>query len=361
MAVDALHQDGAPVDQEAPALDLHAPEAHILRDHFEHVARRTLDGQQQLIQVRIFRRPLVRSGRGHRDFGGGLALAGDLHRAGRGLAVRRARRIEQRGGHGDFRGLLRSVGDGALDHQRSVAILVVEVGLHFEIAQVLFRRRPEVDVAEDAAHAPHVLIFQIGAVAEAIHLHRQQIAARLQVRGDVELRRRAAVLAVAQLVPVDPRVEGRVHAVEMQQDLPALPRRRHGEVHAVAAHRIELVRRGGRLRSVLRERINNVGVDGDVEAVHLPAGRHRHVAPGGVAVIRAVEIDGALRRAQRAVELPGSVQQLEPRRFGAIHCAREFGRRVSHHGGVRLLGAYVYDRRVVPLRPDLRKRRRAKR
>ena len=260
-----------------------------------------------------------------------------------------------------FAGFSRRVGKRALHHQRGVAIFIVQVGLHLEIAQMLLRRCPKVDVAEDAAHAPHVLIFQVSAVAEAIHFHRQQIASRLQVRRDVELGRRPAVLAVADLVPVDPRIERRIHAIEMQQDLPSLPRRWHGETHTVTAHRVELVGRRRRLRRVLRERINNVGIDRDVEPVHLPARRHRHVAPRGIAIVRAIKIDRPLRRAQRPVELPASIQQLKPRRFGTIGRPRQLARRVRHHGRVRLLRAHVYDRRVVPLRPYLRQRRGAKR
>ena len=74
-----------------------------------------------------------------------------------------------------------------------------------------------------------------------------------------------------------------------------------------------------------------------------------------------VEIERPLRGAQRAVELPGPVQQLEPRRVGAVARPREFARGVRHHRGVRLFGADVHDRRIVPFRPDLRKRRRAQR
>ena len=188
---------------------------------------------------------------------------------------------------------------------------------------MLLRRRPKIHVAEDAAHAPHVLVFQVGAVAEAIHFHRQQIAPRFQMRSDVELGRRPAVLAIADLVPVDPRIERRIHAIEMQQDLPALPCGRHGEAHPVAAHRIELVRRSRRFRCILRERINNIGIDRDVEPVHLPARRHWHVAPPGVAVVRTIKIDRPLRRAQRPVELPASIQQLKPRRLGAIGRPRQ--------------------------------------
>ena len=77
-----------------------------------------------------------------------------------------------------FAGLSDAFGERAVHHQRGVVILLVQIGLHFEIAQVLLGRGPEVDVAEDAAHAPHVLIFQVGAVAEAIDFHRQQVAAR---------------------------------------------------------------------------------------------------------------------------------------------------------------------------------------
>ena len=62
--------------------------------------------------------------------------------------------------------------------ERGIAVLRVEVGLDEEIAYVDLRRAPEGDVAEDAAEAPHVLVFQVAAGAEAIDLDGDHVLAR---------------------------------------------------------------------------------------------------------------------------------------------------------------------------------------
>ena len=52
-------------------------------------------------------------------------------------------------------------------------------------------------IAKDPAHAPHVLVFQITAVAPAQHDHSQAVFAWQQIIDKIEFRRQAAVLTVA--------------------------------------------------------------------------------------------------------------------------------------------------------------------
>ena len=79
------------------------------------------------------------------------------------------------------------------------------------------------DITLDATHHPHVLVFQISPVAIAQDLRCDHILPSLHVRADVKLCRESAPLAVAHLLPVDPKVKGRVHRLEQQAAATAAP------------------------------------------------------------------------------------------------------------------------------------------
>ena len=68
-----------------------------------------------------------------------------------------------------------------LNTELEIGILILGIQLRrdFKIADVHVGRGPEIHVAEDAAHPPEILVLQIGSVAPAEVLDRQQILSRL--------------------------------------------------------------------------------------------------------------------------------------------------------------------------------------
>ena len=128
-------------------------------------------------------------------------------------------------------------------------------------------------IAEDAAHAPHVLIFQIAAVAPAQYHDRQAVLTGPQDRREIEFGRQPAVLGIAHPPPVAPQMKRRVHAVKDDAGLPALkPRVIHIKCERVTAGWVLLRHK----RRINGDRIGDVGVDGRVKPLHLPVRRHGH-------------------------------------------------------------------------------------
>ena len=131
--------------------------------------------------------------------------------------------------------------------QPAVPVGRVEAGLDLEIADADLGRGVEIDVALDAGQPPEVLALEIGAVRPAVDLDGQDVLARLEEPGDVELGRRLRVLAEADLLAVDPDVEERLDGAEVEKDVASRPIRRDGERPAVGADRVVVVRHERRL------------------------------------------------------------------------------------------------------------------
>ena len=66
----------------------------------------------------------------------------------------------------------------------------------------------EIDVAEDARKAPEVLVLEVRAVAVLVDLDLERVRAKpLEMRRQVELRRQAAVLGIADVLAVQTDLE----------------------------------------------------------------------------------------------------------------------------------------------------------
>ena len=110
-----------------------------------------------------------------------------------------------------------------------------------------FRLKPH--VAIDAGEPPEILILQIRAVAPSIDRDLDKVSALVQVRRDVELRRHARILRIADLSPVHTQKERRGDAIESHDDATAFPSVRQLERAAIHAKRISVdvlreIRRG---------------------------------------------------------------------------------------------------------------------
>ena len=136
-----------------------------------------------------------------------------------------------------------------------LALRIANLGLHVhngravahegcadsQVANLHLRIGRQVGGAEDARQAEHVLSLQQRTVGVAIHLHSHHVlAVGVQIGGDVEPCRVAAVLREAHVLAVNPEVEERIHAVEIDIDIPEGPLRRHLERAAVRAHFVRI-------------------------------------------------------------------------------------------------------------------------
>ena len=200
------------------------------------------------------------------------------------------------------------------------------------------RSAVDVNVAEDAAHAEHVLAFEVAAVRPAENLHGYTVGACADIVGDVELCHVVRALR-ADIVAVDVDESGTVNASEV--DVGALALAVGGfevEDADIRAHGVDAVV----LAAVVEARaclnvgrgvavgIFNVAVDGTVVALHLPVGGNGDGVPVGHVVVLLIEIQRTLRWFAHELEAPCPVQaligralRLDPRR-GVV------GRVVSH-------------------------------
>ncbi len=352
VTVDALDEDGAPVHEQPPVTDLHLAEADVRRDHLDDVAARVLEGQQQAVEVGRLGRPVPRCAHRDREDDSALPARHDLEDLLAGRCGRLAIGVGQLDCQRPRGAGLGRVAHERLDAQHSVLVCGVQVGMRLEVPHVLRTAAPQDHVPEDAAQAEHVLVLEERAVAPAIDLRGQGVRARLQEARDVELDRKAAVLAVPDLVPVDPDVEGRIDTAELQVYPPAAPACRNLEGRAIRAHRVLLTRDARRLQ-VDVEGIADVRVDRYVEAFDLPVGGDTDLGPGRVVVVGPLETRGTVCWVRRQEKPPPAVERLDPRRSGPLACPRGVRRRVGREGGMGLLRVEADHRGIVPLGPEL--------
>jgi len=347
VAVDAADEHTPAVDTEMAVADFDGAEADFRWDDFAHLTGRIARREEQRVERRRLGGPELRRGdrMGKRH---GLRGAGSEFRAAdrRVGKHRRPGRVEQRRGERERDGLVGVIFQLSGDLDGGIAVSGIERRAHGEVAHARRLGRPEIDVAEDAAQAPEILILQIGAVAPAKHLDREQVVAGLQVRRQAKRRRRAAVLAEAELLAVDPQIEERVDAIEGDEDLSPGPLGRDGERAPVGRDGIIVL---GRQRGPrIRPGIGDVGVDRDAVALHLDIGRYGDGLPGGVVEARLPEAGDAIGRPGDPGEFPIAVERRVERRRGAGQRRGRLHAREAHACRRRGLGAGVEQRLSFP-------------
>ena len=211
------------------------------------------------------------------------------------------------------------------------------------VAHVDRRRGEEAHVAEDAAQPPHVLVFEVAPVGPLEDLHVERVPAGPEEGRDVEFRRHVAALAVADPPAVDPAIEGAVHAVEDEEDLPPLPVRWSGERAAVEPRRV-LLRDA---RRVYRVGVVDVGVLRNAVAVHLPVARDGDAVPAGGADSRIGR--WRLGRGGEVAEGPLAAQQAEERRGCALAAPGGLGVRIRQQRRVSRLAVAVQKTQILPI------------
>ncbi len=310
VAVDALEQDRLTVDEQLAVaqFDLAEADARALQVEDRAVGVEKLDCD--LVEVWRLGRPEPRRANRQRQVQVRACAHGHRLRLGRrgadhgGAIIDRDARMHVR--------RLRAViagGDGG--QQVGVAVVVVQLRVEPVVADGHAREGGQADVAVDAREAPEVLVLEVARIAPAPHATDQQIRPGPQMLGQVELGRTHAVLAVADLVAVEPELQQRLHALEEDRNAPAGPLRGHLEGRAIVADRV--VARNLRRRA-LAERVLNVGVDRRLIALRQPVAGHRDRRPGAVVIGRQ---EGVARRAveiRRPTEAPLAIEAEHGRR-----------------------------------------------
>ena len=225
-----------------------------------------------------------------------------------------------------------------------------------KVFDATFRRSPENHIAHDARQSPIVLTFEERTAREAINLHRHDVvAADIHEIGHVELRRQIRIFGIAHKLTVHPDVIAVSGTVETQENILAVPIRRHGEMPPIATdgilHRIVVGPVVGTTRhhtviAVVGEGKELVHVERLVpvfivaNAINLPRRRHVDVGPSGVVVIDSEKVGRTARRVFHPPEFPRSVQTLLL---------------VGHQERMRLFAVHARRSHVVPLVHRLRK------
>ena len=169
----------------------------------------------------------------------------------------------------------------------------------------------------DAAKAPKVLIFQIGAVAVLIDLDGDLVFTMFEIWRDVELRGFHRPLAVAYTLPIDPYIKSTHHALKAQESLAAIthPTFRHDEGTAVLPRGVTLfvgspvfLRLSRNVGRIYLERIAGRDIDRGAVAVHLPIGRHGQRLPCRIVEVGTVEVYNPFIGCLCPTELPVAIE-----------------------------------------------------
>ena len=348
VAVHPADEDGDAVDAEKPARDLHPPEADPRRDDLDRASVLVLDRQQEAVEARRFRGPAL-DARDHLAMReADVPAAADNERDARGRRhdgspVRADQVHDERVPPGRPVVVPAHVGRHLQDAVREAG---VEARGRLEIAEVHAGCREQVDAAEDPAQAPEVLALQVAAVAVAVDLHGQLVGPGSKEAGHVELGRRAAVLAVTHRLAVHPEVEGRGHAREVDEHLPAAPGVGQGELAPVRPYRIVVCRDPRRVRG---EGIRFVDVERPSMPLPLGGPGDGDLAPVCNVEVVAIEGPGAVGRPRRpAVPPPAVERQVERGLLGPVaERGRHGGER--HQRGVRRFRVDRRHARVLPV------------
>ena len=311
VTVHAPDHDAGAIDQQLTFLDLDGAETEGQRFIFDRLASGSAEFHSHRVEVRRFCGPAVDffQVRLHADFCLGFARF-RLDRGGHSLDGN-AVRIE------DLHICLDPVQIavfGAADLQIGRE-LAIGFGMNENIGEVRrIRNCHDGDIPEDAGEPPHILVFQIGAVAPLHDLDRDPVDTDVGDVRDVKFCGQTAALAHAGKLTVDPHVEEGIHAVEHEKELPAVP--------AVIDLKFPDVAAGGIIIGTVGRRdgngIEDIGVMRSAVAFHLPVGGNGDGIPFAAVKIFFMEVFGNGFRAGEVSEHPRAVEQFEVGGEGAV-------------------------------------------
>ena len=341
VAVGPLDQNRLAVDQQLCAFHFHLAEAHVLRQAFQHLLP-VAQIHAQCIEVRSLCRPFERVFNVPEHFGL-LLTEPDC------LRLHRVALFVSKGEHGLFSlAVLRSEAHG----ERTVAVIVGEVGRDEEVGNVALRTGIEINLAGNAGETPEVLVLEIGTVAPAHHLHGNEVVlAHYEVRRKVEFSGHFGILTVAHELAIHPHAEIGSGRAYMEIDLLSLPVCRHLDGTAVRPRVVVLLLHEGGIGMELRgPGIANIFIDRVAVAVEFKQSGHREEFPAAVVVASLEEVLGSIIVMEGEMELPLAFQGEVTRRFLLVGCCGCGHRLISKEVRMRSQGVHPVHGRVEPIR-----------
>ena len=213
---------------------------------------------------------------------------------------------------------VRLAGEGELCLEAGGPKVVAQIALDEDVAHMHGIAEEEEDLAEDAGHAPHILVLEVGAVGPFEDEDLEGVLPLVDQPGDVDLGGEVGDLRIGGEGVVDPDVERGVDALEVQIGLLRLHRGRDREVADIERAGV-LVRDE---RRIDRDRVVHVRVVRDVIPAaegHLPAHGDGHAFEAFGREVRARHIAAAdVLDGLEEAERPLAVEGLEEGGFPAV-------------------------------------------
>ena len=148
------------------------------------------------------------------------------------------------------------------------------------------RSANEIYVPEYSAKTPHVLAFEIRPVAISINLRRYDVFANLKILRNIKFRRCPAVLAVSDLLTVNPKIKCRINSVKNNKCFLLIPSIWNGKIATITSDRVPVfvigklfVRLAHNTRRVLFKRIDSIGIHRRSMPLQLPVGGDFDITP----------------------------------------------------------------------------------
>ncbi len=227
MAVDPVENDPLSIQTHDVIFEFKTAEAHVLandlvrgcsvgifvRPELEEVGMLLpVDFNRQGVEVRLLRGPEGRLFHGDGDFG--PPVAGEFS-----LSADQLPAFACQG-----KAVLTGPGGKHGDDQVRIPVAVIEQCFNLQVLDMAGRNRIEIDIPEDAGEAEEVLILSPGSGREAEDHGRELVRTfPVDIFRQVELRRGEGVLAVADVVAVQPEGHGRLRPLEGDADRAPLP------------------------------------------------------------------------------------------------------------------------------------------
>ena len=151
--------------------------------------------------------------------------------------------------------------------------------------------------SENTRKPPHILVFEVRAVAPTVNLHGKAVFALGNEFCDVKLGGRHRILAVTHQLAIDPNIKRRMYAAKMQYQIFGEHILVNVEKCNIRAYGISvfvcgpiLWRFGSYARTVAHKRVIDVYVNRHSEILRLPIARHGDLVPIAYVVISVLKI-----------------------------------------------------------------------
>ena len=198
--------------------------------------------------------------------------------------------------------------------QKAGGVALGQLRLEPDIMDMHLGLGVEIDRAEQAREAEKVLILQPGGAAVLVHLSAQAVAGFLYIRSQIKLRRRKAVLGIADKMAVAPDIQCLLGTLKAHADaLPAQPLIQVKLPHIAADRGVVPVDLRRAQITAAVPRVEGVGVLDLPVALQLDMPGHTDSAKGRKIGVRTVEIRRAGGGAGAVGKAPAAVQTLAQR------------------------------------------------